>query len=453
MWSTQVNRREFFELYLGSTKLVESRVRAASLVNVNDVSDLSLFWDSNPHELFSLPSLVIVGDGDVLSLLSTVVAAPQAPTPITALSRVISCAEAKQHFDSNVLPLNDRVFPAFAALIFIEAVLHGDGKLGLRQLTPLICKRTLAYAWGKAMGSRVSAKSLSELPERWLEVYSLLNKPQVADTAHRAVEAVVGGLSLLTQLMIGIKPDEPSGTLAFELLNGDKSGQERAWQRLSVHLSRPIGIEALQSLTREERGSYLQDALRTLTSIGNRAEYVEMAAACAFLATRLAPGSLEHLEILKSTARPELLAWYALFAALQHPKEILSLHGGLGFRLLRDLIQVEEKLAPPAADISYTELKIIARAGLESMAARIGHASELQVELIPYVATSFTFQLRNRSRSGEEQQSLDMGATELPLSPRARVARLAAELEQLAKELPDDLDRYSPAKKLRRKSG
>ena len=452
MWSAQVNRREFFEIYLGSTKLIENRVRAVSQINVDSGSELALIWDSSPLERFGLPSLVIVADGDIKALLSAVKAAPQAPSPITALSRVITREEAKQHFDSDTLLLNERVFPAIAALILVEGVLHGDGRLGLKQLTPLICKRTLAYAWGRAMGARVSAESFLELPVRWLDVYSMLNAPPALNIAQRTVASIVGGLGLLAQLAIGIRPNEPPGALAFELLNGDKDGQERAWQSLAARLSRPVSIEAIQSMAREERGLQLQEALRALTSVDSLTELEEMTAACAFLATRVAPGSLEHLEVLKSAARPGLLVWYALYAALQHPKEILSLHSGLGFRLIRDLLRSEEKLAPPIADISYLEFKIVARAGLEAMAGRIGHASELQVELIPYVSTSFTFQLRNRSRGDEGQQSFDMEPSELAVSPRARAVRLASELAQLAKDLPDYPDEYSPTKRSRRRS-
>lgn len=451
MWSAQVSRRDVFELFLGSTKAVDGRVREAAQVNVDAGNEVLLVWDCDPAHRFVLPTLVIVADGDVQGVLSAIAAAPQAPSPMTALSRVLTREEAKQHFDSDALPINERVFPALAALVFVEAVLHGDGRLGLKQLTPLICKRTLSFAWGRSLAARVGAESFLELPGRWLEVYSLLNSPPASDAAQNAVDSIVGALSLLTQIAHGLRPDTATGSLAFELLNGARDQQERAWQRLATRLPRLVGIETLQSFTREERGSYLQEALRFLSSTGERSEQEDVIVACAFLATRLAPGSLEHLEVLRGAKRPELLAWYALFAALQHPKEILSLFGGLGFRLSRDILRTEEKLAPPVADISYAELRMLARGGLESMTGRLGHASELQVELIPYVSTSFTFQPKNRLRWAEGQQSLDIEQSEPPISPRARVARLAAELAELARNLPDVQHEYSPARKSRRK--
>lgn len=452
MWSALVNRREVFEVFLGSSKAVDGRVRETSQLVLGSGNDALLVWDCDPAYKFVLPTLVVVADGEMQNVLSAVAAAPQAPSPITALSRILTREEAKQHFDTDLLTIDERVFPALTALAFVEAVLHGDGKLGVKLLTPLICKRTLSFAWGRTLAARADGSAFLELPGRWLDVYSLLNTPTAANAAQYAADPLVGVLSVLTQIAHGYRPESATGALAYDLLNGAKDKQEKSWERLATRMPRLIGIDALQALTREERGGYLQEALRLLSSTGSQMEQREMTAACAFLATRLAPGSLEHLEVLRGEGRPELLAWYALYAGLQNPREILSLWAGLGFRLSRDMLRTEEKLASPVSDISYAELRILARGGLESMAGRVGHASELQVELVPYVSTSFTFQLKNRSRSPESQQSLSIEPAEPSLSPRARLNRLAADLAHLARDLPDFPEEYSPTKKPRRRT-
>ncbi len=452
MWIAQVSRRECFEVYLGSIKVIEKRVQALKQIKLTNENEILLIWDIDPHKSFSFPVLVVVGNDDVKSLLSSIKASPQVPEPLTAISRVIGQIEARQHFDAESFLTDKSIYSVIAILSLVEGTLHGDGKIGLQQLSPLLCKRTFAYAWGKAIGAQVSTDSFLELPARWLEVYSMLNTPTALSNAQRTVSHLTSGLTLLTQLAFGIKPSQPSGQLAYSLLRGDKDGQERAWQMLTTYLSRPLSIEAIQSMAREDRGLLLQDALRALTNAKGRVEHDTLIAACAFLATRLAPGSLDHFETLKSLALPELLVWYGLYATLQHPKEILSLYSGLGFRILRDLLRSEDKLAAPMSDVSYLELKIMARAGLEGVVGMIGHASELQVELIPYVSSSFTFQLRNRSRDDERQHSFDMEPTNIRMSPRERATRLAFELSQLAKDLPDYPDDYSSRKNTRRKS-
>lgn len=440
MWSAELSRRELFEFYLGSTKLTESRVRKATRVQIDAGSNSVLLWNNDPTTRFTLPTLVIVPDEEeVKAVLGAIAASPQAPSPISGLSRVVTQSEAKHHFDDAVLSFEDRVLPALASLTFIEAVLHGGGRLGLRQLSPLFCKRTLSYAWGKALVAEVDPQSFVELPGRWLDVYSDLNPQPMVEAAHRVVTSMIKALSHLGNIAMGHRPDSAPGNLAFELLFGSKDSQESAWKQLSQAQIQKVSIEELQTLAREDRASFLQDALRALGSpeMPNGHAQDDLAATCAFLATRLAPGSLEHLDVLRSAGHGNLLAWYGLYAALQSPKEMMSLFGGLGHRVLRDLGRTEEKLDPPSADVSYPEFKVLARGSLENLASRLGHVSELQVEVVPYVCTSFTFHLRRGIRQPESQQSLDMDHPEQSLSVRARVAQLAAELAHLAKNLPD----------------
>lgn len=457
MWSAQLNRREFFEFYLGSTKIVEGRVRSSSQINLGKGNELTFIWEHNPLDRFALPSLVIMPDEEVEKLLAMVLAAPQAPSPITSLSRVLGHKDAREYFEEDLLPTNEAVLSAFAALSLVESLLHSDGRIGIRQLTPMLCKRTLAFTWGKAVAASGTPNSFNELPKRWLDVYSALNPAEVSSAAHRNVKSFLSVLSVVTQLAAGVRPNSLGGALAFELLSGGKRSREEAWRAVAGCLDIQIEIDALLALTREERGSYLQKALRTLSSLPSLVsdDQVDLIAACAFLATQLAPGSLDHLQVLQSAAKPEMLSWYVLYATLQTPKEILSMQGGLGFRVVRDMLRVEDRLAPPSADISFAEFKLLNRSGVDSIVSKLGHASELQVELVPYVSGTFTFQSRNRSRWEDEPQlPVTEPVVEAKQSPRERLVLLAAELAQLAQEVaePESTAQISPRRQ-RRKPG
>jgi hypothetical protein len=165
-------------------------------------------------------------------------------------------------------------------------------------------------------------------------------------------------------------------------------------------LDHQVSLESLAAGTREERGTYLQQALRT-ASAGNLCD--EVAAACAFLATQIAPGSLEHLEVLRGTGSAAVVLWYAMYAALQSPNEILSTQNGVGHRVLRDIAREEKRMSRPSADIAYSELKALERLGLESMARKFGHVGEVEVELVPFVTSSFSYHPKGtRPRSDSE---------------------------------------------------
>lgn len=461
MWFAQLSRREFFELCLGSAKVLEDKVRTSSAVIFSNDESLYLYWEHDPLERFYLPSLVVVPDTELQMIISAVAAAPQAPSPITSLCRILTREEAKQHFDIDLLVIDEGVLPALTTLTMVEALLHGDGRLGLRQLTPLICKRTLSYAWGRAIAARSGADSFVELPNRWIDAYGMINPPASTDAAQRTVEAMIGVLSVVTQISIGLRPESTSGVMAYELFYGNREAQEAAWKQLARCVNMSISIEALLSATREERGNYLQQALKIVASrdglaYSSAASADDFSAACAFIASRVAPGSLEHFEVLRGAKSSTLLAWYGLYATLQAPKELLSFQGGLGFRVLRDISRIEEKLSQPSADVGYVELIALGKSSVDALSAKLGHSGEVQVELVPYVTATFTFQAKNRTRLGvnTQQQEFGLEAPESYISPRVRLTRLVADMAQLIREIPDlPIDDYASSKKPRRKSG
>lgn len=462
MWSAQLSRREFFELCLGSPKVLEGRVRSTSAIGFSfgEESSLHLYWEQNPLERFTMPSLVVVPDNGLPDVLSAVVAAPQTPSPISAFSRFLTREEAQHQFDTDMLPFNDSVLPALTTLAMVESVLHGDGRLGIRQLTPMICKRTLSYAWGRAICARSGPDAFVELPRRWLDAYGMINSDGATASAERTIEALINVLSVVTQVSMGLRPESSSGVMAYALLHGNQQEQETAWRVLARGIDRFVPIELLLSSTREERGSYLQQALQHITPLGSGQGTIaaddEIAAACAFIATRVAPGSLEHFDVLRSSQNSALLAWYGLYATLQSPREVMALQGSLGFRVLRDVERVEDKLSAPSADIAFAELKTFDRVGFDTIANKLGHANEIQIELVPFVTATFTFQAKRRDRFGTHPQQQEFGLEERDyrVSAKVRLSRLASDLAMLIKELPDSPiseDNYPSARRVRKK--
>lgn len=437
MWSVHLSRKDFFEFYLGGFRRIESRISSGVGLKFGQGDAITMVWEDDPAQRSNLPSLVVAPDGQVGEILSLVLSAPQAPSPLTSLSRVISRTDAISHFESDVIPLNQQLFPTFAILTFVEAMLHAGGRLSLGQLSPLICRKTLTFAWGKALVSKVPAASIRDLPDRWLSVYGFLNGQASVDTVKPVLENMVSILVMCSELMIGVKPKKKGGRLAYELLWGTKVSQEQAWTSLAERLENVVGLDVLHSQNREERGLHLQRALKGLGASSRTDDNgADLIAACAFLATRLSPGSLDHFEILRSVGRPELIAWYAMYAALQSPQELLLARSGIGFRILKEMLTVEEKLAPPVADISFEEISILTRVNTD-LTSTLSHSGELGVELIPYVCSSFSFISKSKART----ESATYGESNLygdgQSSIKDRLTKLARELDRLSREVGD----------------
>ncbi len=195
------------------------------------------------------------------------------------------------------------------------------------------------------------------------------------------------------------------------------------------------GLDCFAAATREERGLYLQSALKLMPQSAS-VQRDERIAVCAFLATQVAPGSLEHLELLKINGTPGMVLWYALFAALQAPIDIVTGLPGVGQRVLRELAAPSDPVGRPTADIAFSELRVLERVGIETMARRFGHVGEVEVELVPCVTSSFSLHGRNRARLEPEQLPLEV---EQPtVSPKARMQQLIGLLADTLRDMPED---------------
>jgi hypothetical protein len=182
-------------------------------------------------------------------------------------------------------------------------------------------------------------------------------------------------------------------------MNSDTQAKEAAWLEASNFSSVDISLMAIEGASREERGAYLQRLFKTEP----RGQIAEYEAAQGFLATQVAPGSLEHLDIVLSQGGPEAAFWYVLFAALQKPNSILNAFGGLGRRIARDVRDCESIEQSPRADIALDELRILARSNIDDLAAKIGHSNEIEVELLPTVSATFRFGRPAQSKSSSDE--------------------------------------------------
>jgi hypothetical protein len=465
MWQAKLTRREFIEICFDERSLQDRAHLANFGIGKLDIRDGEVFayWESRPSPGEGIPALAIVPDAELPLLVTTINASPQAPNPITAICRIISHSEALALTEAK--HTSSRFAASFVALAMAEALLHAGAPLPLGQVSPSYCKRTLSYAWGKAMAHPTASSLLNALPSRWLEAYAIINSQHIQGPARTTavVSSMIAPLAAATALSCGLPAGDAPTALAIALGVGDLPDMESAWKALSRDQGLDISIEQLASMTREDRGSYLQAALKQVSAISpeSGADANRPAAIAAFLATQVAPGTLEHLELLREYGHASLLGWYALYAVLLAPSAVMAGQRGLGLRILRDITNVPMITSRPTADVAYSELRVLERAGLDNLARKLGHASEIEVEIIPFVTCSFTFQSRSaRGRGDSYVQSPQMQLFDGPdegyrpdVSTKVRIKALLSSLSQLVQELPDQNDESkSPGPKRTRRN-
>lgn len=437
MWNTALTRKELVELVIGARKVDDLKLnRATGIKPGTDPSLYEAYWQEQPVATLPLPNLLVAsGENSVSDLLIALNASPTSPSPITALCRILTREEAADLFQESLLDTRRDLSVAILALAIAEAVLLADGRLVPRLATPAICKRTLSYAWGKALSVQLPPRIMQGLPNRWMETYASLNATPGPTSFQSVVSDLMGPLGICAHLAMGLKPPGTLGELAYSTFNADTAQQQQIWKHLSAQLDEQWSLREIATATREERGLYLQAALKLMHK-SSSAQRDERTAVCAFLATQVAPGSLEHLELLKINGAPAMVLWYALFAALQAPIDIVMGLPGAGQRVLRELTALQDPLSRPTADIAFAEHRILERVGIETIARRFGHVGEIEVELVPGVTSSFSLHGRNRTRAEPEQLPLE--AQQPNISHKAKLQQLIDLMIDTVRDMPED---------------
>jgi hypothetical protein len=440
MWRTLVNRREFTDLILSGQKVSTEAIETEQMFQGVSRADRGavLYWKENPSFSSAFPVAAVLDDNELESFFAAINASGGAPSPFSAFCRVISTSEATLYTRARPSSGERIVLQALAGLSYSEAMIHAEGALRPQDLSPAICKRTMAFAWGKALSNGVPIEQLSNLIEGWYETLLLSSPRDRIDAMRRTIGIEVPLLHTAAQLYYGLTADSPITTLCQALIDGDRSQLARHWDSLTKYLPERVSLAEIESSTREERGSYFQSALRSM-SFSSSGEDIG-SAICAFLATQISPGTFEHLDILGSRNNPSLVLWYSFMAALQKPRGQLGFNGGLGSRVLRDVERVESFEDRPTGDISLGELRVLARAGLEGVAKRLGHSNEIEVEVIPLVTCSFRFYARQSRQHDflEDQYQVAHAAKNLPAPeapPKTVVTSPAEQIQQIIKSL------------------
>ena len=440
MWQATVSRRELLEAVLSSKKPVGIHFEKAILLDADYPlnRDVLMIWSEEPSPRSVLPSLVVVGDNERDAIFAQINSNSGGPSPFTAFCRVLSESEARLFSRVRQSDGDSTVIEGLVGVAFCEAMIHAGGALHPADLSPAICKRTVAFAWAKAVSNGVPVESLELLIDNWFEALHVCNGAERIPGMKLVVASEISIFMVATSLYFGMPLNDPVGQLCEALIQNDDLAMQKQWRILSSRLSASISLREIEESSREERGSYLQLALNTLTESDDWMS----AALCGFLATRVSPGSFEHLEFLLQRGGPRVALWYSFFAALQRPRGVLGFSGGLGSRVVRDISRTESIYERPTADVSLAELRVLARGGMESIARRLSHSNEIEIEILPLLNCSFRFNAKQvKQHDLFEKNGSDQGLMPQPeldsLSPIDQINFIIRSLEKLGKNIPD----------------
>lgn len=449
MWNLNLSRKEFVDYWLGNNRksLLLSLKQSDGIILDKDL--INLQWDTPPTVEYYFPQRIIASEDDLKHIFTALNSTPAAATPVSAYSRIFTPREYRTYRSKLQSPSLE--LAPFVALAMAEASLLTEGRSSWKDNSLAACTKTLSYTWAKALSFGDTNSISHDLPTRWFVTHSIVTDSGPSETLRTTVTATSGILNDYTKITEGLFPSKGyPEALAVALYKKDRKTLDDLWIELTYRHGINVTLDNLMRGTREERAAHLQHALKYSLMPENDGSATAL---CAFLATQVAPGSLEHLDLLRTARNPEIALWYAMYAALLSPSDILGIQGGMGYRIYKQLIAVPPMNQPSIADICFSELKVLERSGMGAFVKKTTSSRELQVELVPYVTSSFDYTSAQQFEMRNERGRLDVieheynQASRLNHEYKVRVEQAILLLSGIMNDSPED---YNNAYEVRR---
>jgi hypothetical protein len=214
-----------------------------------------------------------------------------------------------------------------------------------------------------------------------------------------------------------------------------------------------LGLRQMRE-SRESRVRALDKVIPEIASTENVDRRVREVIA-AYLASRVAAGSLRYLELLRSVASqlPAATLWFGFFASLHTDSDVMTAGGCLGRRLSRHFGRVETVFDVPSTDVSADEFEVLVPDRKSDLKFRTEHQGIIAVEIFPGVKG--LFRLPRDPPKDREDRPANI-ASEAAREIKYLVDRLGRVVEELydprqgtlfSSDLPRDRNSPRPRKK------
>jgi len=359
------------------------------------------------------PALIVIPEGDLREFFAWSNTYLGGWRPISGLFRVIAHSNLREMLKEKLN--HETVWEyrnAVLGMIFGEAHVQGvlgENDTGKARSIFAGCIGTCSFAMGRAMS--LGWRDLTTVAQNWHRARVATHPASVDSDVSNLLEpwAVlleVSGLSssawsrirTISQAVVAIcrtlhKNDEIDRSALAVLTSG--------WPELE---------EAFRSMNeaRERRVQVLDIAL---ASVGRRRIRFSQpkAVALGLLASRIAPGSLDHAALLIPYAvkMRGLMLWYGLFSGMTSASRLIENHESLGRRILRDMLAEDTVFSRPSCDIAIDELEIFSmwKPSLQNIPRTT--SEQLVIEIFPSINTVGPWLTRARRETFTQRPLFD----------------------------------------------
>ncbi|HBE40311.1 MAG TPA: hypothetical protein DDW27_03760 [Bacteroidales bacterium] len=455
MWTKNTSRGELLDLLQAERPLSMRNSSQYDLLNSDSHSDLQIAWKEKPSQESALPRAIIVPHNKKRDFLAWALTYLTNFRPFTAYFRIFT-KEDVEKYTIEQEPSLGKLESVCLGIILGEAATYLDTH-DIRQLSPSGCSRTFSFAMSRALAlGLLKNEGNADMANAWQMARHLTNQPKLNLNVEYLL--IPWSVILLLADIVGIEKDHPPQNIldaCRDLFNkGDI--EDSNWMTFVSTFPEHKDVLTLMRGTREERVVTFEKMFNMLLPMKNKDE-TTCAFLCGYLASLIAPGAIDHLNLLRPYVRelPSILLWYGLCTGLRNHSSMKNYSLGLGRRILRDLLQYEFFIDRPRCDISLAELELLVVDNKMTLDFRTGRSGQMEIEIAPCVTTTVKWpppsdhqqELHMRSEIEYEIADLEADVT-LALAKMENVRRRLSHLTQIRASKSTDIEqKYRKGKK------
>ncbi len=389
IWTCVISREVFISLLKAERLLEDFHLPKLAASEGRDLPplaklDLLLAWRDDPNSHSRLPDLIVLPNGETDDFLAWTSTYLGDYRPLTAQIRVLSKREAMHYFNTSHNECDGRTEAIFAGLIISETLAYFDVDREPTTIPGVAFFSTYSFCRARHYVLWSDEERKGGIYEDW-HAARKFGGQEIPEDISQVIEPVWDIVADLIDSDFGLRKSQPVHVIQRACLEIIQTGamSSRSWSDVIEMAGLTTSGLIESGLLREDRVKTFQSAMAEF----NRKPTLAGQFICAYLANAIAPGTLEHLSLVKKLAGSfrATLIWYGLLASITPHSGVRDAFRGLGRRVLRDVFRPASLLDPPTADCALSELAMLAgKEGASMIVQSGGYAS---VELAPCITT------------------------------------------------------------------
>ena len=432
-WTSDLTRDRLAEL-VSAQPAKTRRVSMSQLAAIDVAPDSAVgIWRAPAKQGQSPLPQVIIGKQAILEDLIAWVAT-YLPTlgPLSGQCRLLT-PKAFQDANRKATTSDWRSLAGSAvALCFGEVLSYASRSVQPIDISFVMCRSTLSFALMRSTALGCTPSRLQETAEAWKAVRNRLGQSTNLQSSE-----------LILQIVRDFAFDTPVGkndTVAGlqGVLDYNFAVQSFLEDYGNKYTSKPLAnrIRDSRTLTAEEKVE-LFDLVSPELTRDSRRNALERGLILASAAFWCRAGFSQQLAIMSpyQKALPQSTIWLAALHQSEPLMDTLSLGGGVGWRVAKELFRTEDIFQSPACDISLLELEVLTRGSNFKKVIGSWQQSRMEVELFPGVSTIIRSNYDSTPKQSEPP--MDKSAPQLPLGDYETDRELKSVEDLLRRALKD----------------